>query len=420
MPEKPFVPCPKCGADLPPEASFCPYCAESFNPRTELRPPQPGHRRLLRRALLALILLSAGVGLYLAGLPRVYDGLGEVVYTDQDGTYQLVLAHPENRYQPVSSLEQDAEPGVEYRFPVQLYINHMDSGADAGQLFLQKVAQVTAEVTPPREGAGTIACTEPAPHDAFPGAALVTLIDYVVQEDFSSQVLWTLTMDNGDVIHLRRDYQFQLIQTLDYYPEEYPMETMGELQAMVDHIESTVDLPTVVNLYLPPVTYEGDLVVEERPINLYGTTAGGRRTTFTGSLRLDVDSNQLITYLQGIDFRGSGQGIAVSAAARVWAEDCAFTGWQTGLLGYGGAWVNAIDCQFEDNEVGFHFNSTGTSVSHTMYNDNLFRDNGTAVLLQNVPTDVALNFQDSVFSGNGTDIDNRCEQPLDISRAIFE
>ncbi|WP_366926294.1 zinc-ribbon domain-containing protein, partial [uncultured Intestinimonas sp.] len=26
MPEKTFVPCPKCGADLPPEASFCPYC----------------------------------------------------------------------------------------------------------------------------------------------------------------------------------------------------------------------------------------------------------------------------------------------------------------------------------------------------------------------------------------------------------
>ena len=162
------------------------------------------------------------------------------------------------------------------------------------------------------------------------------------------------------------------------------METMGELQAMVDHIESTVDLPTVVNLYLPPVTYEGDLVVEERSINLYGTTAGGRRTTFTGSLRLDVDSNQLITYLQGIDFRGSGQGIAVSAAARVWAEDCAFTGWQTGLLGYGGAWVNAIDCQFEDNEVGFHFNSTGQSANDYLFNDNVFADNTTAMLLENV------------------------------------
>ena len=82
--------------------------------------------------------------------------------------------------------------------------------------------------------------------------------------------------------------------------------------------------------------------------------------------------------------------------------------------------MNVIDCQFRDNEVGFHFNSTGTSVSHSMYNDNLFRNNGTAVLLENVPTDIALDFRDSVFSGNGTDIDNRCGQALDISRAVFE
>ena len=48
MPEKTFVPCPKCGADLPPEASFCPYCTESFNPRTELHPPRRAWGRVLR------------------------------------------------------------------------------------------------------------------------------------------------------------------------------------------------------------------------------------------------------------------------------------------------------------------------------------------------------------------------------------
>lgn len=422
MPEETFVPrpCPKCGAAIHPDASFCPYCAENLKPRIELHPPKRAWGRILRWALLALFLLSAGAGLYLAGLPRVYDARGEVIYSDQDGTYQLVLAEPENRYQPEYENQYNAVLGEEYRFPVQLYISHNGSGSDVGQLFLQKVAQVTAEVAPPKGGSGTIVCTEPAPHSAFPGAALVTLVDFVVKEDFSSQVLWTLTMDNGDVIRLRQDLHFRLAQTYDYYPEDYPMETIEELQALVDHIEGTVDLPTVVNLYLPPVTYEGDLLVEERSINLYGTTAGGRRTTFTGSLRLDVDSNQSIAYLQGIDFRGSGQGIAVSSAARVWAEDCTFTGWQTGLLGYGSAWVNVIDCQFGDNEVGFHFNSTGTSVSHSMYNDNLFRNNGTAVLLENVPTDIALDFRDSVFSGNGTDIDNRCGQALDISRAVFE
>ena len=31
-----------------------------------------------------------------------------------------------------------------------------------------------------------------------------------------------------------------------------------------------------------------------------------------------------------------------------------------------------------------------------------------------------MNFQGSRFSQNGTDIDNRCNQPLDISQAIFQ
>ena len=69
--------------------------------------------------------------------------------------------------------------------------------------------------------------------------------------------------------------------------------------------------------------------------------------------------------------------------------------------------------------MGFHFDSAGGSASHSMYNDNLFRDNGTAVLLERVPTDLPLNFQGSVFAGNGTDIDNRCGQPLDLSGAVF-
>ena len=47
-------------------------------------------------------------------------------------------------------------------------------------------------------------------------------------------------------------------------------------------------------------------------------------------------------------------------------------------------------------------------------------DNGTAVRLERVPTDLTLNFQDSLFSGNGTDIDNLCRQPIDITQAVFE
>lgn len=73
-----------------------------------------------------------------------------------------------------------------------------------------------------------------------------------------------------------------------------------------------------------------------------------------------------------------------------------------------------------DNQVGLHFNSTGQSVSDTRFHDNRFESNGTAVLLENVPTDITMDFAGTSFTGNGTDINNRCDQPLDVSQAVFD
>ena len=421
MPEKTFVPCPKCGADLPPEASFCPYCTESFNPRTELRPPRRAWGRVLRRALLALVLLSAGVGLYLAGLPRVYEGVGEVVYTDNDGTYQVLMAWSDNRYEPIHQLSQRAEVGEQYRFPVRLYINHMDNGDDAGQFFLQKVDQVTVGFLPLEdEGAATLSCTEPAPNSSYaPGAALVTYVDFVAQRDFTGQLEWTFAMANGDVLHLRTELVVTSIPTYHYYPEDVPMNTTDELQALVDQVSATVEEDAVVYFHLPPVTYEGGLVLEDRPINLYGSTEGDRRTTFTDTLRV-AGQGSWITYVEDIDFVGQGDKVGISASARLWVESCTLTGWKTAVLGYGDAWVNTIACRIQDNGVGLYFNSEGNSASHTRFNDNQFLNNGTAVILDRVPTEITLDFEGCLFSGNTVDIDNRCQQPIDISQAVFE
>ena len=42
------------------------------------------------------------------------------------------------------------------------------------------------------------------------------------------------------------------------------------------------------------------------------------------------------------------------------------------------------------------------------------------MLLENVPTDQAIELDGCRFTGNGTDIDNRCDHPLDVSQTIFE
>ena len=417
--------CPCCGALLPSKSSFCPYCAQTVNRRTPLSPPSCAWRRRLRRAvtalLLAAVVIGAAGGWYLHSRPQVYDAQGEVLYTGEDGvTYQVVLAWPEDRFQPVYTIQKSAEVGAQYRFPVRLYINNVDSDASANGTFLKRVAAVSAEFLPSK-GDGSVSCLAPAPDPGYsPDAALVSYVDFTAQDDFLTQMVWTLHLDNGDLIRLRQDLEVTTIRTYDYYPEDAPMTTSEELQALVDQISAEVEPEAAVNIHLPAVTYTGSLVLRSHPISFYGSTEGDRRTTFTGPTRLDNDAgHQWIAFFEDIDFQGSGEGIALSTAANARTVNCTFSGWKTAVLGYGSAWVNVIGCTFEDNITGFHFNSTGSSANHSMYNDNLFRNNTTAVLLENVPTDLELDFQNSVFAGNGTDIDNRCGHAVDISRAIF-
>lgn len=410
--------CPHCGAALHESASFCPHCAKSIHERTELKPPRPIPWRVLRAGIALLAVLAIAAGVYLNSRPKIYDAQGEVIYTDADGTYQVVLAWASNRYEPAYEVHQNAELDGLFRYPVRLYVNHVDSGADAGQIFLQKVERYTAEILQPDDSPSPMRCTEPAPNGYSPDAALVAYVDYNGRSG-TAQLLWTLYMKNGDVIRLRQEEIIHPIQTRNYDSTMAPMSTLEELQALVDEIADTIAPEDVVNIYLPAVTYEGSLVMEQRPINLHGSTDGEARTTFTDPIRV-ASQGSWITYIKNVDFIGPGSGIGISASARLWVENCRFTGWKTAVLGYGSAWVNTISCQIENNEVGLHFNSTGASASHSLFNDNIFRGNGTAVLLENVPTDLTINFEGTLFAENGMDIDNRCDQPIDISQAIFQ
>ena len=54
-------------------------------------------------------------------------------------TYQLLSNVSSDRYYPMTEIHQDAGDQESYRFPLRLYVNHRDTGADAGGMFLQKV-----------------------------------------------------------------------------------------------------------------------------------------------------------------------------------------------------------------------------------------------------------------------------------------
>lgn len=409
--------CPHCGASLPEEAAFCPHCAKSVNQRAEYHPPSPLFGKILRASGVLLAAVVIVLAVWWFNRPQTLDGQAEVIYTDEDGTYQLVLGYPQDRYQPIPETRHEVQEGEDYRFPSRLYINHKDSGADAGGLFLKKVDHVTVDFLQPADSPSPWVDSDPAPHDTAPDAALVSLIDFTAQSG-DTELIWTLSMKNGDTIRLHQKIFVTVIPTLDYYPTDAPMNTTEELQALIDEITKTADPTAIVNLHLPPVTYTGSLMLEGRSINLTGSEEG--RTVFTGHIQVTAKETQPICYFDNLDFVGDGTGVGISAATRLHLTNCTIAGWKTGVLAYGYTWVSAMYCRFENNEIGFQFNADGVSVSHTLYTGNQFVNNSTAVLLESVPTDVSMKFGECVFSGNSTDIDNRCNQAIDISEATFE
>lgn len=410
--------CPNCGSPLHRAASFCPYCAHELGLRTWKKAPP-----LLSKKVLALALVVAAVALTVAGYftlshPRVYDGTGEVLYSHGGTKYQLLVAWPNNRCEPAPDIYQSGKEGETGRWPSRFYVNDKETGTDAWDEFEPLVQKATVEVVQDEAGSSSLVAQEPVVRDDYsPDAAMVSRLDFDGACG-SPQVVWTLEMKNGDVIRVRQNILVTLIRSFSYDYRDCPMNTIEELRDILAQAERETNPQDEVKIYLPPVTYTGSLELKGRSYEFHGCTDGSGRTVFTDTVQVTTEQGYWINYFYDIDFVGSG-GVGISSSVKSWAERCSFTGWKTGVLGYGTAWVNVIDCLFEDNEVGFHFNSTGQSASHSLYNDNCFRHNGIAVLLEQVPTDMALDFVGSEFTGNGTDVDNRCGHAVDLSQVVF-
>ena len=170
--------CSYCGAPLPEEAAFCPRCTQSVNKRAQIKMPRLiPWRKILRFGLPLLVLLGLLQGWYLATRPKTYDdgGTAAVTYTDNDGSYQLLLGWYNAPFTPVPMIYQSAEENGEYRFPMCLFIHHTSSDANAANAFLSKVERITAQFALPEEESGSITYTDPAPEGYCPEAMAVSI-----------------------------------------------------------------------------------------------------------------------------------------------------------------------------------------------------------------------------------------------------
>lgn len=411
--------CPHCGFPLPDEAAFCPHCAQTLRPRKTLRQPIPLRKRVMVGLLVLVLAAAGGVWMYLATRPQVFDGQAEVVYTHKGTTYQLILAWNRDPNSLAPKIYLSEEAGGDFTWPSRWYVNYKDSGLNAAPEFLELVDHVTTEIRLGEAGACPMEASQPAPDGYDREAAMISFIHFICGTD-TNQVVWTIHMKNGDVIRLRQDMIITATQTHEIRPEDYPMNTTQELQALVDRLAEEIPQEDQIEIYLPPVTYQEMLVLERRGMNFHGCTDGTGRTAFAGGVQIRYEGGA-ISFFYDLDFPGEGGGIGLSAASRAWAVACSFANWRTGVLSYGGnSWVNTTECQFADNQIGLHINSTRSGISDTRFLDNQFTGNGTAVVLENVPGDDTLSFDGCVFTENGVDLDNLCGHGVDLSQAVVE
>ena len=412
--------CPHCGVSLRSDAAFCPFCAENIRPRQTVKVPSHLWRKGLRYAVILAVLALLTAAVYNYVTPNVYDARGELTYTLEGNDYHLAVTF-RNDGAPEAEYTVQVEEDGRYDRDAKLFITHVDTGVDAGQMFKQQIVSAYVQVTQPEDSPSPVTWLQPAfANDPATEGLLHSVLNFTGESQGPVELQWHIGMKNGDTIILRQKLNLATVDSLHYYPEDFPMDTIEELQALVEQIQAEVPLPTVVHLHLPPVAYEGGLTIDGRTINLYGSLGEhNMRTTFLGPVVYKPEQDPQ-GFIQFIDFRGGGSGTGLTVEADCHVEDCGFSGWETGLLIGGEDWADPVGCLFEDNSVGFRFDSGGSYVNANRFEGNAFLRNGTAVELLRVPGTKTLYFDGCRFAGNDTDLSNPAGHPVNISYATFE
>lgn len=366
-----------------------------------------------------ILLAAAGTAVALYHRPQHYEGGAQIVYQDGGKSYKVLLSFSEGEGMIGKAQGERTDTlaeGMDSALPCQLYAIDEETGKLAGEEFTDKIESCTVD-TKPSENSKKLEFWEPVYDQGFPNAVYVSDVHFT-SDIGTNDIQWTLNMKNGDTISLSTRLTIEKLAAVTYFADDVPMETTEELKALLTSIEEEIPSGTPVYLNLPAVTYDGNITFGDYIWSISGSADGDNVTTFTGTVSMKgLNGNYADLY--GVDFRGES-GIGLDAYCFVMLNECSFDGWDTAAIAQNGAWVNAVNCTFTNNETALKFNSTYAYGTSAVYEDNLFAGNGTAVSIDSLPGNEVLDFIGSTFSGNEIDIENKAEHPVNTENAIFE
>ena len=224
--------------------------------------------------------------------------------------------------------------------------------------------------------------------------------DIVFEADCGShEVVWTLNMKDGTTLILHEKVEIDVLPRVEYSWESTPLSTSEELQALLDDIKKEYDGEDII-INLAPEVYTGDISIEGMSVSLTGSREG---SVFEGRIYIDSPSGYAPEF-SGLTFRGRRSGITADSA--VFIENCVFEESECAVRGQEGSWPILFGSAFDGCETAVYINSTDCTSRSALFQGNSFRNNRTALVLENIPFEGNLYFIDFTFENNKADVEN--------------
>ena len=335
-----------------------------------------------------------------------YTAACQTYYTGADGreyhVFTAVTPSIEGRTDPVGYRSELIPAGGTVDFPATVMVEDAVTQDYAAEDFAALLDSWDVSVTAP-EGVSRVKLWD-AEEETPESPALLYRRLRADPTCTHNEVVWTLRMKSGDVLHLTMTVEFEEQQALRITPEDAPLETAQELQALLDRLAEEYDADTSITVELPDVTYDAPVSVG------CAVTLKGSGTAFAAPVTVtplsDTERCHAYVRFSEVSFEGDGGGTGVTARAPTYLENCRVTGWDVGALAVNGGWVYLHGGYIGGNGVGARYDSAhSNSYTYTIRHID-FLNNTTALELLCLPPNSYAALDDCRFRGNGTDVYN--------------